>query len=166
MSKRPGVMLYFEIRDAVDELSDAETAKLFRSILNYAQFGEVPDFSGEDRVLRIIWANVQRSIDRDTERYEATCEARAAAGAKGGKAKAANAKVKAEEEALRLDEILEQEPTKGKSANEQHTEYLKHLYSKLEKMSKEKFDQIWGTLPETDKNILVQIQKKGHISEN
>ena len=92
--------MYFDIRETVDELTDAEAAKLFRAILNYADLGEVPDFSGDDRVLRIAWANVKHGIDHDQERYDAICEKRREAGHTGGNTKAANAKAAAEGQGL------------------------------------------------------------------
>lgn len=71
MADRPGIVVYFDVLDILDELTDEESGQLFRAILKYAATGEIPEFS--DRGLRMIWKEQQRKIDRDIEKYEEKC---------------------------------------------------------------------------------------------
>ena len=66
---RPGVMIYFDISPSLNRLSDCQNGKLFKSILEYGQFGVVPDF-GDDLGLCIAWDFIKPAIDRDKEKYE------------------------------------------------------------------------------------------------
>lgn len=82
MSERPGVVVYFELLDALPALRDAEKGQLFEAILRYGRDGETPDFSG---ALFAIWALVKQKLDRDTQRYVDRCEkARAAVNKRWG----------------------------------------------------------------------------------
>ena len=69
MSK-PGVMLYFDIRNCLKRLNTQQKGILFEAILEYGEFGTVPDFS-EDTALGVAWDFIEPKIDRDDERYEA-----------------------------------------------------------------------------------------------
>ena len=68
---KPGVMIYFDIRKALDFLTDQQKGKLFQAILEYAERGIAPQFDG---VLAMAWAFVQPQIDRDGERYSGKVE--------------------------------------------------------------------------------------------
>lgn len=70
MGKQPGVMLYFEIRPCLNRLTCDEQGQLFHAILNYGEFGVIPDFQG---MLGIAWDFIQPRLDRDRERYEEQC---------------------------------------------------------------------------------------------
>lgn len=70
MKERPGVMLYFENRDCIDALSDADAGQLVKATLRYAQTGERPQFEG---LLNIVWLLLRPIIDRDAERYRYQC---------------------------------------------------------------------------------------------
>ena len=67
MAKKPGVMLYFDSLRFVPDLTLEDCGRLFRAILAYSEFGEVPEFTGE---LRIAWVTVKPKIDHDAEQYE------------------------------------------------------------------------------------------------
>lgn len=67
MGKRPGVMFYFEVRSCLKRLSDAEKGRLFEAILDYGQYGAVPELEG---ALGVAWDFIQPRIDRDGEQYE------------------------------------------------------------------------------------------------
>lgn len=63
---RPGVILYFETLQAIEEL-DAEDAKqMVSAILHYSRDGVLPDFHG---TLAAFWLLIRPSLDRDGERY-------------------------------------------------------------------------------------------------
>lgn len=67
MGKRPGVMLYFDVRPSLRRLSDEEKGRLFEAILDYGENGVIPAF--EDR-LGVAWDFIQPKIDADSQRYQ------------------------------------------------------------------------------------------------
>lgn len=73
MKKQPGVMLYFDVRPCLNRLSDEEKGALFEAILDYGQYGLVPEFK---LPLAIAWDFIRPLLDRDRERYEAICQKR------------------------------------------------------------------------------------------
>lgn len=82
MADRPGVMVYFEVLDALAVLEDADKGRLFEGILRYGRDGEVPDFTGP---LMAVWALIKHRLDRDSQRYADRCEkARAAVNKRWG----------------------------------------------------------------------------------
>lgn len=68
----PGVLLYFDLRPALDLLTYAEKGEIFDAILAYGEDGTVPDFDSD--VLNMLWAFVARRIDADRANYLAKCE--------------------------------------------------------------------------------------------
>lgn len=64
---RPGVMIYFEVRDSLQFLSLEDKGKLFDAILEYGEFGVVPMFDG---MLGMAWAFMKPKLDADAERYD------------------------------------------------------------------------------------------------
>ena len=62
--QKPGVMLYFEMRNVFEELSNENRGILLSAILDYSEHGIQPDFRGS---LRIAWASIQPRLDRDDE---------------------------------------------------------------------------------------------------
>lgn len=70
MSK-PGIMFYFDVRPCIKRLTLEEKGRLFEAILDYAEFGAVPDIDG---ALGVAWDFIQPKIDRDGERYDKQIE--------------------------------------------------------------------------------------------
>lgn len=68
MGKQPGVMLYFDIRPSLNRMSREEKGSLLEAILDYGQFGVVPELEGP---LGYVWDFIQPRLDQDRERYEA-----------------------------------------------------------------------------------------------
>lgn len=68
-TEKPGVMLYWESFRALKRLNDQQVSRIFFAIGDYAQYGEIPDFS-DDLTLEFAWSVIQERIDRDTDRYE------------------------------------------------------------------------------------------------
>lgn len=64
--KQPGTMLYFDIRPCLKRLSTQEKGILFEAILDYGEFGAVPELEGQ---LGVAWDFIQPRLDRDRERY-------------------------------------------------------------------------------------------------
>lgn len=72
MSRRPpGVLLYFDILPALRLLSQAEKGALFEAILEYGEFGAIPDFEGS---LGVAWAFIQPRLEADLSNYADKCQ--------------------------------------------------------------------------------------------
>ena len=67
MRKKPGVMIYFELRGMLKLLSDAEKGQLFEAILEYGETGSTGELS---RILQVAWPLIQMRLDMDANRYE------------------------------------------------------------------------------------------------
>lgn len=76
-------MFYFEIRPSLNLLSLEQKGKLFEAILDYAQYGVVPEFESEP-LLGMAWCFITPRLDKDRERYQQISESRARAGRIGG----------------------------------------------------------------------------------
>ena len=83
--EKKSLVLYYDIRQPLEELTDAERGKLLLALLDYAQTGVVPEFRG---ALQVAFSFIRGSIDRDTEKWAETVERRRQAGRKGGMATA------------------------------------------------------------------------------
>lgn len=66
MSKKPGVMIYFEIKESVDRLSDKNAGILLRAILQYGATGTVPELPNQ---LYLIWPMIRMRLENDDARY-------------------------------------------------------------------------------------------------
>ena len=64
--QKPGVMLYFEMRNVFEELSNEKRGILVSAIFDYSEHGIQPDFRGS---LRIVWASIRHKLDRDDDNY-------------------------------------------------------------------------------------------------
>lgn len=64
---KPGVMFYFDIRPCIRRLTLEEKGKLFEAILDYGEFGTIPEVDG---TVGVAWDFIQQRIDRDTGRYD------------------------------------------------------------------------------------------------
>ena len=71
--KQPGVMLYSDIRPCLNRMSRQEQGELFVAILDYAQYGVVPELDG---LLGVAWDFIQPRLDRDREKYGQTVSKR------------------------------------------------------------------------------------------
>lgn len=72
--ERPGVMLYFDaVRPAISRLDAAQCGVLLCSIMDYAQYGVVPEL---DPMTGLAFDMLVPKIDRDAERYEESREQR------------------------------------------------------------------------------------------
>lgn len=64
-------MVYGDIEESLDELSDEQVAKLFRGMVNYFNTGNDPKFSG---VLKMAFIPIRQQMDRDMDKYERKCQ--------------------------------------------------------------------------------------------
>ena len=80
-------VIYVDALDILDELSSEEISELFLAIRSYHR-GEKLSLSP---IVKIAFFSFKSQFERDSEKYQKTCEARKEAGSKGGKQKVANA---------------------------------------------------------------------------
>ena len=64
------VCLYTGYLEVLEPYSDAERGRLMTAMLRYGIYGEVPDFTGNER---FIWPMLQDRINRDIENYRKKC---------------------------------------------------------------------------------------------
>jgi hypothetical protein len=83
-------VLYADLLTSVEHLTNEELGILFRHLLEYVN-DQDPVLS--DRLLLTAWKPIERSLKEDLKKWEDTRVKRAEAGAKGGLAKQANAKI-------------------------------------------------------------------------
>jgi len=81
MSVKSSFVLYHDIREPVEMLTDEERGKLFSAILNYSEYGEQPAFSG---ALQMAFAFIRTALDRDAEKWEGKRQKRVESGRLGG----------------------------------------------------------------------------------
>lgn len=74
-------VVYAEIKETIDELTDEEVGKLFRGMVEYQATGEVPEFTG---ILKFAFIPVRQQMDRNNSKWQRTRERRAEAGRRGG----------------------------------------------------------------------------------
>lgn len=88
-AEKKSFVLYHDIRTPLELLTDEQRGKLFIALLNYSEYGELPDFDG---ALLMAFAFIRTSLDRDAEAWAEKRAKRAEAGRGGGLAKVANAR--------------------------------------------------------------------------
>ncbi len=89
-TEKKSFVLYHDIRAPLELLTDEQRGKLFIALLDYSEYGELPDFDG---ALLMAFAFIRTSLDRDAEAWAEKRAKRAAAGRNGGLAKVANASI-------------------------------------------------------------------------
>lgn len=80
---KKSLVLYHDIRQPLEQLTDEQRGKLFMALLDYSEHGTDPGFS--DPALSMAFSFIRTAIDRDTKKWEAIRKKRADAGGKGGK---------------------------------------------------------------------------------
>lgn len=68
---KAGIMIYFEVAQALKSLDDSQVGILLRAMLAYGEHGTVPAFA--DPSLSVAWAFVRMKLDLDDERYREKC---------------------------------------------------------------------------------------------
>ena len=71
MSEAKSFVVYDDIYELLDALTDEEVGQLFRGMVKYHMTGEEPDFSG---ALKLAFIPVRQGIDRNAEKYTKRCE--------------------------------------------------------------------------------------------
>ena len=92
-SKKPGVMIYFEILPVLENLWWWQRFSVLEAIIYYARDRKLPKFRGP---LKAVWALVQPIVDRDDSRYYKNLEAKKKAGKARGEQITREAKARKE----------------------------------------------------------------------
>lgn len=66
--RKPGVMVYFDLRESISMLTQSEKGDLLDAILTYGQEGLEPEFA--DRAMHLLWSRLRLDIQRDDDRYQ------------------------------------------------------------------------------------------------
>lgn len=74
-------LLKKSVIDVIEELSNEDTGKLFKGILNYVNHGD----SGLTDYLKVIFIPIKTEIDKNEERYLEVCEKNRLNGQRGGR---------------------------------------------------------------------------------
>lgn len=80
------LMIFMNQREVLEALEDAERGKLTLALLDYLEFGTLPDFTGATKMAFIV---LRKDVDQSVARWEEECARRSAAGKKGAAARAA-----------------------------------------------------------------------------
>ena len=70
--KMKSIILYLDNMAAINCLSDASAGRIFKSILEYANTGILPEL--EEEGIKALFMMFAAQIDRDTEAYITKCE--------------------------------------------------------------------------------------------
>ena len=68
MTERPGIMVYFDMVEPLKRLDHTGKGRLFEAMLNYGQYGEIPDFE-DDGMLLMAWDFIHPKLDADERSY-------------------------------------------------------------------------------------------------
>ena len=89
-------VVYTDIKETLDGLTDDQVATLFRGMVDYQLTGSVPEFEG---VLKFAFIPIRQQMDRDNTKWERTKAARSESGRQGGLRSGEVRRAKAEAEA-------------------------------------------------------------------
>ncbi len=82
MANKTSFILFNELGEPVNNLSDEDAGKLFKAIFEYQNGGIVQDLSPQ---AEMAFTFIRQQFDRSNEQYERICERNRANGAKGGR---------------------------------------------------------------------------------
>jgi len=99
---QPNFIMRAEWAPVISAMTPADAGTLLRAMYAHAGHGTMPEMPDS---LALTWTLVSATMDADHARWNRTCEARRAAGAKGGAAKAANARQKQETQTEKADAL-------------------------------------------------------------
>lgn len=89
-------VVYTDIKETLDDLTDEQVAALFRGMVDYQITGEDPKFSG---ALKYVFIPIRQQMDRNNTKWERKKAVRAEAGRQGGIRSGEVRRAKAENEA-------------------------------------------------------------------
>lgn len=71
MTTKKTLILFTELKEVFDTLSDEQAGQLIKAIFEYEQTNILPDLQG---LLKIVFIPIRQSIDRNRIKYENVCE--------------------------------------------------------------------------------------------
>ena len=83
-------VFYTQWAEQINLLTDKQAGALFKAVCGYVETGKIKKL---DAVTNMLFSVIKSQIDKDTAKYEETCQKRKQAGAKGGRPKAEKQKV-------------------------------------------------------------------------
>lgn len=89
MATKKSFVLFNDLSDPVQSLSNEEAGKLFKAIFEYQNGGIEQELSGASEM---AFTFIKQQLDRNHERYELICERNRRNGAKGGRPKSISQK--------------------------------------------------------------------------
>ncbi len=105
---RPGFMTYFDWRGMLGLLTMEELGQMYTAIMDYAEFGVLPEFAGRD--MNLLWRALRPKLDADQLSYETKVEkSRKAAKAKWDRVRSDASAFQAEETETERDTETERE---------------------------------------------------------
>lgn len=81
MNGKKSFILYHDMRQPLQLLTDEQRGKLLLALMDYSEFGEIPSFN--DSGLSMAFSFIRQQLDRDATEWEVTRQRRAEAGRKG-----------------------------------------------------------------------------------
>ena len=69
--EQKGFVVYGDIEESLNELTDEQVAKLFRGMVSYFNTGKDPKFNG---LMKMVFIPIRQQMDRDTDKYEKKCQ--------------------------------------------------------------------------------------------
>lgn len=96
-------VVYTDIKETLDGLTDDQVATLFRGMVDYQLTGSVPEFEG---VLKFAFIPIRQQMDRDNTKWERTKAARTESGRQGGIRSGEARRAKAQSEANEANEAV------------------------------------------------------------
>ena len=73
MTKKKSFLIYYDQQEVIDKLKDEEAGRIFKDLFRYGSQNIVPDY-GDNRLMSVVFLVLKIAIDRDAEKYEATCK--------------------------------------------------------------------------------------------
>lgn len=80
MKEQKSFILYHDMQEVVEDMTDEEAGKLMKMIFRYHKTGEIEE---TDRIVSIAFKSFKATFERDKESYAKRCERNAYNGSKG-----------------------------------------------------------------------------------
>ena len=70
--KRKSFLVYYDMIEQLDILTDVEVGMLFRAVVLFAKEGVIPKF--DDKALTVLFLGMKSQIERDAQKYQERCD--------------------------------------------------------------------------------------------
>ena len=108
--EKKSFIVYCDLEEILNELSDEDAGILFKAMIDYAQNGNEPNFGVP---LKYVWIPIRQQMERDAEKWNEIKKVRSAAGRKGG-VKSGQVRAKKSEKSTKVLQNSEKRVTKTK----------------------------------------------------